>query len=221
MCYIGVINTFVVEDPKSKQITDMCSFYTLPSTIIGNPKYSTLKAAYSFYNVATSVDLVRLMTDALILAKSVCISFFSFWFFFVYFQIILVKIRRVQCAGYLLQWGISGTSQIWKRRWSLAILFLQLEMPSHKTRKYGPGFDVTLPLYVCVSFLGDWRNHNKELKRIEKRERERKGLHGSIRSTRKIKEPKEKQNLVSFCESEKFICLFWRCRGRVIKMNEA
>lgn len=45
------------------------SFYTLPSSISGNPKYNTLKAAYSYYNVATSVSLKDLMYDALILAK--------------------------------------------------------------------------------------------------------------------------------------------------------
>lgn len=29
-------------------VTDVLSFYTLPSTVIGNPKHSSLKAAYSF-----------------------------------------------------------------------------------------------------------------------------------------------------------------------------
>lgn len=52
-------------------ITDMVSFYTLPSTVIGNTRYNTLKAAYSFYNVATSVKHVDLVKDALILAKKV------------------------------------------------------------------------------------------------------------------------------------------------------
>ena len=36
-----------------------------------NPKYSHIRAAYSFYNVATSVSLSQLMNDALILAKKV------------------------------------------------------------------------------------------------------------------------------------------------------
>eukprot|EP01130_Rhizamoeba_saxonica_P001412 TRINITY_DN11272_c0_g1_i1.p1 TRINITY_DN11272_c0_g1~~TRINITY_DN11272_c0_g1_i1.p1 ORF type:complete len:404 (+),score=88.77 TRINITY_DN11272_c0_g1_i1:38-1213(+) len=64
-----VIYTYVVEDPETGRITDFLSFYTLPSTIIGNDKYNTLKAAYSFYNVATSVPLTKLMGDALTLAK--------------------------------------------------------------------------------------------------------------------------------------------------------
>jgi hypothetical protein len=33
------------------------SFYHLPSTVIGNTVYPTLKAVYSFYNVATSMSL--------------------------------------------------------------------------------------------------------------------------------------------------------------------
>ncbi|GBG75737.1 hypothetical protein CBR_g20984 [Chara braunii] len=64
-----VVNSYVVEDPKTKQITDMCSFYTLPSTVIGNENYKVLKAAYSYYNVAKKTPLLQLMNDALIMAK--------------------------------------------------------------------------------------------------------------------------------------------------------
>jgi glycylpeptide N-tetradecanoyltransferase len=66
---VGVISAFVVEDPETHKITDLCSFYHLPSTIIGNDKYKTLNAAYSYYNVATSVSLTALMHDALVMAK--------------------------------------------------------------------------------------------------------------------------------------------------------
>uniref|UniRef100_K3X2Q6 Glycylpeptide N-tetradecanoyltransferase n=1 Tax=Globisporangium ultimum (strain ATCC 200006 / CBS 805.95 / DAOM BR144) TaxID=431595 RepID=K3X2Q6_GLOUD len=65
----GVISSYVVENPETHKITDFCSFYHLPSTIIGNEKYRTLNAAYSFYNVATSVPLEQLMQDLLIVAK--------------------------------------------------------------------------------------------------------------------------------------------------------
>jgi len=64
-----VIYTYVVEN-DNKQITDFLSFYCLPSTILRNPKYNQLRAAYSFYNVATSVSLKELYNDALILANS-------------------------------------------------------------------------------------------------------------------------------------------------------
>ncbi len=64
----GVINTYVIQDENDKsKVTDMISFYHLPSTILG--KEETLYAAYSYYNVATSVDLTDLMRDALILAN--------------------------------------------------------------------------------------------------------------------------------------------------------
>ncbi|KAG6590997.1 glycylpeptide N-tetradecanoyltransferase 2 [Phytophthora cinnamomi] len=65
----GVISAYVVEDPETKKITDFASFYHLPSTVIGHPTHSKLNAAYSFYNVATSVSLTELMNDALIMAK--------------------------------------------------------------------------------------------------------------------------------------------------------
>lgn len=41
----------------------MCSFYHLPSTVIGHAKHRTLNAAYSFYNVATTVRENELSTN--------------------------------------------------------------------------------------------------------------------------------------------------------------
>lgn len=73
----GVINAYVVEDPETKKITDLISFYSLPSTIIGNEKHSTLRAAYSFYNVATKTPWENLMTDALIMAKQLDFDVFN------------------------------------------------------------------------------------------------------------------------------------------------
>jgi glycylpeptide N-tetradecanoyltransferase len=72
----GVINTYVVvdEDDKTK-VTDMVSFYHLPSTILN--KDETLYAAYSYYNVATSMTLSELMRDALILANATGIDVFN------------------------------------------------------------------------------------------------------------------------------------------------
>ena len=62
----NVIDSFVVESAEGK-VTDFLSFYHLPSSILHHA--DTLYAAYSFYNVATSVPLVELTKDALILAK--------------------------------------------------------------------------------------------------------------------------------------------------------
>ena len=65
----GVVNSYVRVDYETGQVTDFCSFYHLPSSIIGHPKHSLLKAAYSYYNVATTITLKQLMSDLLIFAK--------------------------------------------------------------------------------------------------------------------------------------------------------
>lgn len=72
----NVVNTFVIEGAGG-EITDMCSFYHLPSTIIGNETHKTLSAVYSYYNVATTVPLEELMADALILAKGLGADVFN------------------------------------------------------------------------------------------------------------------------------------------------
>ncbi|KAG2299549.1 hypothetical protein Bca52824_036021 [Brassica carinata] len=52
-----------------EDVVDSYLLYTLPSSILGNQNYTTLKAAYSYYNVATRTPLVQLMNDALIVCK--------------------------------------------------------------------------------------------------------------------------------------------------------
>ncbi|KAH9589439.1 Myristoyl-CoA:protein N-myristoyltransferase [Trypanosoma melophagium] len=52
----------------SKRVTDFFSFFSLPSTVIGNSKYNMLNAAYVYYYAATSVPLSQLMSDLLIIA---------------------------------------------------------------------------------------------------------------------------------------------------------
>lgn len=71
----GVVSSFVnvtkaEEGSEEEVITDFCSYYHLHSSVINNPKHSTLNAAYSFYNVATTVGITELMRDCLILAKA-------------------------------------------------------------------------------------------------------------------------------------------------------
>ncbi|KAJ8389937.1 hypothetical protein AAFF_G00112220 [Aldrovandia affinis] len=65
----NIIDTYLVENSEGV-VTDILSFYTLPSTIMNHPVHRSLKAAYSFYNVHTTTPLLDLMGDALILAKS-------------------------------------------------------------------------------------------------------------------------------------------------------
>ncbi|GJJ12605.1 hypothetical protein Clacol_006848 [Clathrus columnatus] len=82
--------TYVVENPQTKRITDFFSFYTLPSTIIGNSKHGVLEAAYLFY-YATDVAflpnaeedgrlkarLLELMQDALVIADQAKFDVFN------------------------------------------------------------------------------------------------------------------------------------------------
>lgn len=69
-------NEDVIIQQNEGKVTDFLSFYTLPSTIMNHPVHRSLKAAYSFYNVHTTTPLLDLMSDALILAKSVRLSHF-------------------------------------------------------------------------------------------------------------------------------------------------
>lgn len=73
---LGIIDSFVVENGDGK-ITDFISYYSLPSTVMNHPVHKTLKAAYSFYNVATETSWINLMTDALISAKNAGFDVFN------------------------------------------------------------------------------------------------------------------------------------------------
>ncbi|KZV14656.1 glycylpeptide N-tetradecanoyltransferase 1-like, partial [Dorcoceras hygrometricum] len=65
----NVVNSYLVSSPDDQEITDLCSFYTLPSSIPSSQSHSSLKAAYSYYNVSTKTSLLQLMNDALIVAE--------------------------------------------------------------------------------------------------------------------------------------------------------
>ncbi len=76
-----VVWTYVVEDADSHKITDFFSFYCLESSVIGNQKHDSVRAAYLFYYASETAFAEKekglkerlnvLMTDALILAKRV------------------------------------------------------------------------------------------------------------------------------------------------------
>mmetsp|Transcript_27113 Transcript_27113/g.52564 ORF Transcript_27113/g.52564 Transcript_27113/m.52564 type:complete len:411 (-) Transcript_27113:180-1412(-) len=73
----GVVYAYVVEGGNGK-ITDLISFYSLPSTILNHKKYKTLRAAYGFYNVASEkTGWEKLMNDALILAQKAKFDVFN------------------------------------------------------------------------------------------------------------------------------------------------
>ncbi|VDN57264.1 unnamed protein product, partial [Dracunculus medinensis] len=58
----NVIHSYVVKNKEGK-VTDLISYYLLPSSVMHHPQYKSIKAAYSFYNVATSVSLKQLIND--------------------------------------------------------------------------------------------------------------------------------------------------------------
>jgi len=74
-----IVATYVITTgpPGAEEVTDFSGFYTLASTVIGHPVHKTLKAAYSYYNVATSVPLEALVKDTLIFAKSLNYDVFN------------------------------------------------------------------------------------------------------------------------------------------------
>jgi len=72
----GVVYSYVRED-EGGDVTDFLSFYSLPSSILNNPKHDSLQAAYSYWNVATTVSFQDLMHDALILANRLGFDVFN------------------------------------------------------------------------------------------------------------------------------------------------
>lgn len=80
-----VVYSYVVE--HEGKVTDFFSFYSIPSTVIGNPVYQSINVAYLFYYASESAfssengaekavlkkRLNELINDALILAKKVCL----------------------------------------------------------------------------------------------------------------------------------------------------
>ncbi|KAH6918482.1 N-myristoyl transferase [Coprinopsis sp. MPI-PUGE-AT-0042] len=82
--------TYVVEDPDTHKITDFFSFYSLPSTIINNPKHALLEAGYLYYyatdtafqddaenNGKLNQRLANLIGDALVIADQAAFDVFN------------------------------------------------------------------------------------------------------------------------------------------------
>lgn len=65
-----VIDAFVVEEKEGGTLTDMVSFYTLPSSILGHPEHTELRAAYMYYTVPGVTPAKDLLNDAMIVARS-------------------------------------------------------------------------------------------------------------------------------------------------------
>lgn len=65
-----VVESFVVEDPSTDEITDFISFYSLPSSILKHEVHKTLHVAYSYYYFTGKYSLLDLQKDALVMAKN-------------------------------------------------------------------------------------------------------------------------------------------------------
>ncbi|KAL5110575.1 Glycylpeptide N-tetradecanoyltransferase 2 [Taenia crassiceps] len=72
-----VVHAYVVERASDGTITDMVSFYSLPSSVMQHPRHNLLRAAYSFYNVSTETPWAVLMKEALIAAKQLGYDVFN------------------------------------------------------------------------------------------------------------------------------------------------
>lgn len=65
-----VVDAFVVEDPETKEITGMTSFFHIANTVIGHPKHKEIRVAYQYYTVPGKHGIKAMMHDALILARN-------------------------------------------------------------------------------------------------------------------------------------------------------
>ncbi|XP_069011423.1 glycylpeptide N-tetradecanoyltransferase 1-like [Embiotoca jacksoni] len=72
----NVIDTYVVEGDDGT-LTDVVSFYSISSTVLNHPLHTGLKAAHLYYVASTATELVDLMEDTLVLAKSKGFDVFS------------------------------------------------------------------------------------------------------------------------------------------------
>jgi len=71
----NVVYSYVREDNNT--ITDFISFYSLPSSILQHESYKKLMAAYSFFNINTTLTVKEIMKCALILAKNAGFDVFN------------------------------------------------------------------------------------------------------------------------------------------------
>jgi len=65
----GVVNSYLSCNKATGAVENFCSFYHLPSSCVQHPVHSHIYAAYSYYNVATTVPLRQLINDCLGEAK--------------------------------------------------------------------------------------------------------------------------------------------------------
>mmetsp|Transcript_4771 Transcript_4771/g.6298 ORF Transcript_4771/g.6298 Transcript_4771/m.6298 type:complete len:265 (+) Transcript_4771:846-1640(+) len=72
----GVIYSYVAGEPGAA-LTDVFSFYALPSQVLNHADHNTLRVAYSYYNVSKSNRLRDGMQELLIRAKALDFDVFN------------------------------------------------------------------------------------------------------------------------------------------------
>jgi glycylpeptide N-tetradecanoyltransferase len=72
-----IIQTYVVEDPITNQVTDMISFYIISYNVLNSNKYKKLKIAHLYYYFNIKNNLVDLLQYAIIEAKKMDIDLFN------------------------------------------------------------------------------------------------------------------------------------------------
>lgn len=76
----GVMHSYVLESTEGdkKKITDLVSFYSLPSSILKkDSNYTHVNVAYSYYNVGTVNKIAELMKFAIVEAKRLGFDVFN------------------------------------------------------------------------------------------------------------------------------------------------
>jgi glycylpeptide N-tetradecanoyltransferase len=73
----NVIYSYVITAPDGITITDFCSFYSLPSSVLNNPKHTKLNAAYAYYVVPGVHTITELFRELLIQANGAGFDVFN------------------------------------------------------------------------------------------------------------------------------------------------
>lgn len=66
-----LLTTYVVEDPATKQITDLFSFYSTPKRVLAHPRYKTINSVFIQYFIALKTPVNALLESLLTIAKRV------------------------------------------------------------------------------------------------------------------------------------------------------
>ena len=101
----GVISTYVIDGPNNT-ITDMCSYYHLSLTITKHNKHKKLYTVYSYYNIATTIPLLDLMRDLLIIARNDGADCFT-----------ALDVMENQTVFEPLKFGLGGVLQYYVYNW--------------------------------------------------------------------------------------------------------